>query len=114
MCGYVSDFTMDETIEGIWKNIELYPSHSSSSDVVQFKNASCWRHWRCHQVVQHWPTMDKFISQHWRKKSERKSKHQNLGSAKLDVILVNYFQIAIANNCAVVIFTLKDKTKRWF
>lgn len=54
------------------------------------------------------------FSQHWRKKGERESKHQNLGSAKLDVISVNYFQIAIANNCAVVIFTLKDKTKRWF
>lgn len=48
------------------------------------------------------------------KKSERESKHQNLGSAKLEVILVNYFQIAVENNCAVVIFTLKDKTKRRF
>lgn len=36
------------------------------------------------------------------------------GSAKLEVMLVTYFQIAIENNCAVVIFILKDKTKRWF
>lgn len=57
-----------------WRNLEKYrnlPSDSSSLDVVQFKNASYWRHWRCHQVVQHWPTMEKFISQHWKKKWNR-------------------------------------------
>lgn len=44
VCGYFSDFAKDETVDGIQKNTEPCPSDSSSSDVVQFKNASYWRH----------------------------------------------------------------------
>lgn len=67
MCGYFSDFTMDETIEGIRKNIEPCPSDSSSSDVVQFKKP----HTGGVEMPSGGtalPTMDKFVSQHWRKK----------------------------------------------